>query len=153
MSEDSATIPTNYMALLRKRAVTYLEKWIGHFYLFGGDDPSGFDCSGLIVEVLQSVGMIRHKSDYTADGLWHIFKRREVKGGGRNGCLIFWFNNTQEKAIHVEMLVDNYHSIGASGGGRKTRTIADAIKHNAFVKMRPKIYRGLNFKVCDPFKR
>ena len=137
---------------LRTKAVFYLEKWIGHFYLWAGDDPSGFDCSGLILEVLQSVGLIKHGEDMTADALYRKFKDSERKKGG-TGYLVFWFTPYKDKAIHVEMMVDEYHTVGASGGGSKTKTIADAIKHNAFVKMRPVYYRGLNFKICDPFAK
>ena len=133
----------------RRRAVIYLQKWIGHFYLWAGDDPSGFDCSGLIVEVLKSVGLIRPNIDMTANNLYFWFKE-EFPAIPKAGNLVFWFNGN--KAIHVEMMVDNDHVIGASGGGSKTKTISDAIKHNAFVKMRPLNYRGLNYKICDPFK-
>ena len=139
-----------YYSQLRERAISYLEKWIGHFYLWRGDDPKGFDCSGLIVEVLQAVGLISHKSDYTANGLYGMFKDRK-RGHGYKGCLVFWMNSTQDRMIHVEMMVDNYHVVGASGGGSRTKTIADAIRDNAFVKMRPLGYRGLNYKICDPF--
>ena len=135
---------------LRDCATNYLQKWIGHFYLWSGDDPSGFDCSGLIVEVLQSVGLLKHKSDYSADMLYNKFKDRS-REQGHKGYLVFWLNNTQEKAIHIEMMVDEHHTIGASGGGSRTKTIADAIRDNAFVKMRPLGYRGLNYKICDPF--
>jgi len=136
----------------RRRAVIYLQKWIGHFYLWGGDDPSGFDCSGLILEVLKSVGLIRPNVDMTADNLYKwCYGYRTLKPGP--GKLVFWFTNTglSDKAIHVEMMIDNYHTVGASGGGSAIVTIQDAIKHNAFVKMRPLNYRGMNYKICDPF--
>lgn len=137
---------------LRDLAVEYLKKWIGHFYLWGGDDPSGFDCSGLIVEVLKAVGMIGHKVDFTADQLFRIFEKNKqtIK---QEGCLVFWFDSIRSRAIHVEMMIDEFHTIGASGGGSKTITIQDAIKHNAFVKMRPIIYRGSNYVICDPFAK
>lgn len=139
-----------YYSRLRDRAVSYLEKWIGHFYLWAGDDPSGFDCSGLIVEVLQAVGLLFHKSDYSAHALYGIFKDRK-RAQGYKGCLVFWPNNTQERIIHIEMLVDDFHTVGASGGGSRTKTIADAVRDNAFVKMRPITYRGLSYRICDPF--
>lgn len=132
----------------RRRAIIYLQKWIGHFYLWGGDDPSGFDCSGLILEVLKAVGLIRPEIDMTADSLYRLFKSKLTSKPG-SGKLVFWFKNT--KAIHIEMMIDKDHTVGASGGGSATVTISDAIKHNAFVKMRPLNYRGLNYKICDPF--
>ena len=33
-------------------------KYIGKFYKWGGDDPSGFDCSGFVIEILKSVGIL-----------------------------------------------------------------------------------------------
>ena len=132
----------------RRRAVVYLQKWIGHFYLWGGDDPSGFDCSGLILEVLKSVGLTRPNLDMTASNLYWLFNKPQKSKPG-SGKLVFWFR--EAKVIHVEMMIDNSHVVGASGGGSATKTIADAVKHNAFVKMRPLNYRGTNFKICDPF--
>ena len=133
---------------IRGQAVRYLQKWIGHFYLWGGDDPSGFDCSGLILEVLKSIGLVRAKIDMTADGIFNLFKKNLTEEPG-SGKLVFWFSG--DRAIHVEMMIDEYHTVGASGGGSATKTIADAVKHNAFVKMRPLKYRGSKYKICDPF--
>ena len=90
----------------------------------------------------------------TADNLYRWFnENRTLKPGP--GKLVFWFSRDprSNKAIHVEMMIDNYHTVGASGGGSATKTISDAIKHNAFVKMRPLNYRGTNFKICDPFAK
>ena len=43
---------------LRTSAVDYIKRFIGRPYSWGGDDPmSGFDCSGLIHETLQAVGL------------------------------------------------------------------------------------------------
>jgi hypothetical protein len=39
--------------------------------------------------------------------------------------------------VHVEICLSEELSIGASGGGSKTKTIKDAIKQNAFIKIRP----------------
>jgi len=138
-------------AALRERAAWYATQFIGTPYVWGGDDPmAGFDCSGLAVEVLQAVGRLAHGRDYTANDLFSIFKLFEVSQG-YSGCLVFWFND-QGKAIHVEIMIDNDHVVGASGGGSSTQTLADAIRQNAFVKMRPIRYRGSNYKIIDPFK-
>ncbi len=61
---------------LRAAAVSYAQRFIGLPYLWGGDDPiAGFDCSGLIVDVLQAVGLLAHKSDYSAAALYEQFKK------------------------------------------------------------------------------
>ncbi len=140
-------MPTR-MEELRTRAVWYLAQWIGTFYLWGGNDPSGFDCSGLSIEVLQGVGILPHGYDGTAHDLYLRFKHLKTEDP-KPGCLVFWFRDG--RARHVEMMLDEYHMIGASGGGRTTTTVAEAIRQDAFVKMRPVTYRGPQYKIVDPF--
>lgn len=135
-------------AYLRSTAVDYLKRFIGLPYIWAGDDPiRGFDCSGLMVEVLQSVGLIPHKSDFSAAGLYDRFRDGAV-AQGYAGCLVFWL--TGQTPTHVEMMIDNLHTVGASGGGSATLTETDAIRANAFVKMRPIGYRGDTYLVVDP---
>jgi len=94
--------------------------------------------------------LVKHNIDVTANYLYLTFQKQKKDKGGM-GCLVFWFRD--DTAIHVEMMIDEYHVVGASGGGSKTKTIADAIKHNAFVKMRPISYRKGIIKIIDPFKK
>lgn len=135
---------------LRSKAVEYAWTFLGLPYIWGGDDPvRGFDCSGLVVEVLQAVGLIPHRSDFTAGGLYDRFSKHAVDKGYA-GCLVLWFDQAGT-ASHIELMADDYHTIGASGGGSATTTAQAAIDQNAFVKMRPLGYRGPNYKIVDPF--
>ena len=136
---------------LRSAAVEYAKHFIGLPYQWGGDDPIlGFDCSGLIVEILQSVGLLPHASDATANALYLRFRAHELERG-YGGCLVFWFN-AAGLATHVELMIDDYHTIGASGGGSSTTSASAAAAQNAFIKQRPIGYRGRSFKIVDPFK-
>ena len=136
---------------LRASAVRYLWSFLGLPYRWGGDDPvHGFDCSGLIVEVLQGVGLLPHGSDFTANGLFLRWKDNVVDKGYA-GCICLWFNQAG-LATHVEMMADDIHTIGASGGGSATTSTEAAATQNAFVKQRPLGYRGQNYKLIDPFK-
>lgn len=133
------------------------------------------DCSGLCVETLQGVGLLKHGRDYTADGLWRKFQRFEIPDKkGEAGCLAFWFKDG--RAIHVEMMIDEFHTVGASGGGRPRMDYEEIIdqyphlakfpkwyvktlmmreearRRTAFVKMRPVTYRGNDYAIADPFK-
>jgi hypothetical protein len=111
----------------------------------------GFDCSGLVCEVLQSVGIIKHGSDYTADSLFYFFKKKLV-AEPKEGCLVFWGS---PRKTHIEMVVfknDNLTQlIGASGGGSKTVDLKSAQAHNAYIKIRPLDQKPGWTAIVDPF--
>lgn len=136
-------------------AANHIKLWLGIPYKWGGDDFSGFDCSGIIHEVLQAYGVEKRGFDSTAHDLYLIHKDNKIELQWRShpGCLVFWFNNG--KAIHVEMVVevvsDHIFVIGASGGGRDTKTKDKAIERNAYIKQNKINYRGDNYKIVDPF--
>ena len=136
-------------AYLRNKAVEYAWVWIGTPYKYGGDDFSSFDCSGFIHEFLQSVGLEKHGFDSRACDLFERFKENEV-ARGYAGCLVFWFTSTL--ATHVMLMIDDMLCMGAAGGGSSTLTETDAIKQNAYIKIRPVNYRGQGYVIVDPFK-
>jgi cell wall-associated NlpC family hydrolase len=126
--------------------------FIGKWYKWGGDDPAGFDCSGLMVEVLKSIGLMRRKEDLNARGLRSRFEAQTVPAA-RAGCLVFFATGSDPKAItHVELAINEELCIGASGGGSKTLTEADASAQNAYIKVRPIARDGAPVvAIVDPF--
>jgi len=124
---------------LRGAMLQYAIQFLGKFYKWGGDDPSGFDCSGFVIELIKAVGALPRRADYTADGLMNLMIGCKVNNPSL-GCLVFYVNDNG-RAYHVEFCATELLSIGASGGGSNTRTIQDAINQNAFIKVRP-IKRG-----------
>jgi len=121
--------------------------YLGRPYIWGGDDPiRGFDCSGFVIECLKSAGILPRSGDWTAAGLATMFPVSPYPDRGR---LVFWAN---PKIIHVELCIDARFSIGASGGGARTLTEADAIRQNAYIKIRPFGSRPGIFGFADPFE-
>ena len=134
---------------LREVAVRVAWASYGKPYIWGGDDAiAGFDFSGFVIEILQSVGILP-RGDWTAAGLWNRFLPLRVDEA-LPGCLVFWKAGSG-RIRHVEFCIGNELSIGASGGGSGTRTEEDAIRHNAFVKVRPIEGRGQVAGFADPF--
>lgn len=120
-------------------AIDIAMRYQGTWYSWGGDDPQGFDCSGLCIEVLKSVGLLPRSGDWRAVDLYARFQEHTTQAA-TPGCLAFWGSSTA-KIIHVELVVaaigHDVFTIGASGGGSKTLTKEIAMKQNAFVKVRP----------------
>lgn len=134
----------------RSTALAVAKAFLGTPYIWGGDDPSGFDCSGFVIEVLKSVGVLPRNGDWTADRLYMDQFRGLDISAPVCGALVFWFNNDL-KAVHVEICLDTVLAIGASGGGSGTRTPADAWKQNAYIKIRPIASRPGHRRYVDPF--
>lgn len=135
----------------REIALQYAWKFVNVPYRWGGDDFSGIDCSGLVIEVLQAVGILPERYDATARDLFIWFSKNRVDFP-HIGCLVF-YGESAKKITHVEICVNSRFSIGATGGSRRVITEADAIRYNAFVKVRP-IYKPDRNIVgfVDPFK-
>lgn len=126
-------------------------KMYGLPYVWGGDDPiQGFDCSGLVIEILKSVGVLPDRGDWTANMLYQRFRNHE-QDVPCQGCLVFW--GTEERKTHVEYCISQDYTMGASGGGSHTMTRADAIKQNAYIKVRPISTRKGRMWFVDPFKQ
>ena len=133
---------------MRYRTVWIAKHYLGTFYSWGGDDPDGFDCSGFVIECLKSVGILPRKFDTTAAGLFNMFSKTTIP---EEGVLAFWGDEVGN-VRHVEMCIDDRLCIGASGGNSKTITKADAIRDNAFVKIRPIARERPFIGFADPFK-
>ena len=119
----------------RKWIVQTALAYLGAPYVWGGEDPSGFDCSGFVLECLKSAGVIGEHEDYTADSLMRMFASHSVKEPSE-GALLFTLDD-KGRATHVVICLDQYFQIGANGGTSKTTDPRAAWQDNAYVKIRP----------------
>ncbi len=134
--------------------IRYAWSFLGTYYSWGGDDPSGFDCSGYVIECLQAVGKFPHGHDAPAHGLMTRYTSAGMRVDGPDrGRLVFW--NTDPfpngRTTHVEICMNDELAIGAKGGGSNCRTKEDAIAMNAFIKVRPISDRGMYLIYVDVF--
>lgn len=130
----------------RKRNLATQVAWsfLGTFYKWGGDDPSAFDCSGFAIEILKTVGIFPRGHDAKAS---ELSKKYKPVYKPYKGCLVFYDIPIQ----HVEFCLDGEFAIGASGGGSNTLTPADAIRDNAYIKIRPIKRERVISGYVDPF--
>lgn len=120
--------------------------YLGTPYRWGGDDPSGFDCSGFMIECLKTIGLMTEHDDATADDLWRRFQSSQIEMP-EPGALLFTLNKSG-RATHVVLCLDDYFQIGASGGDSGTTDRVSAWRDNAYVRIRPISFNKAGQRIC-----
>ena len=144
--------------ILAKRLTDYAKCFMGTVYRYGtdkgrGDDPvRGFDCSGLVSEILRSVGILGNRDRLSAQMLFdHLKGKKPVYDpAGRSpkrGMLVFYGKDA--KATHVAIAINDSQVIEAGGGSSETLDTDTASIRNAFVRIRPWNYRSDILSILD----
>ena len=129
--------------------ILYAMAYVGKPYRWGGDDPlAGLDCSGFVLELLKSVGVVVGKYDASSQQIYNDFKSLE-KEKADFGCLLF-FGKSKTEISHITFALNDRLMIEAGGGDSTTTTLDQAIKQNAFVKVRPIASRNNLVAVVEP---
>ena len=116
------------------KIVDIAKLYIGFPYLWGGQSPlNGFDCSGLVVEVLKSVGLISDTADFTAQQFYYIFKHVNAPSKGYLVC----YGSSPSNVTHIGICIDEELMIESAPGGSKVDSIKSAIKTDSRVRIRP----------------
>lgn len=114
----------------------YAKKLIGAPYIWGGQSPGGFDCSGLVIEILMGAHILPHGYDATAQGLWNDFHDDWPSIlHPLPGALVF-YGRAIHDITHVGFAIDGYRMIEAGGGGSMMKTPQQAWDKGAFVRLR-----------------
>ena len=115
----------------------YALRFVGLPYIWGGDDPMrGFDCSGLVQELLRAFGAHpNYNDDMTAQGLYDALMKSGQYNVTLPGALAFYGKNFRAIS-HVAMIIYPDIIIEAGSGGSATKTVQDAIDQNAYIRIR-----------------
>lgn len=118
-----------------KTLIEYALKIVGTPYLWGGAGPDGYDCSGLVQEILASVGA-HPPVDSTAQGIYAYYREKgEILKRPTMGALVF-YGKTTKSITHIAFAIDEFRIVEAGGGGHRIKTVADAYRSHAFVRIR-----------------
>ncbi len=133
--------------------LAYANQLVGVNYKWGGNNPiEGFDCSGLVMELLKSTGEPLPASDMTAQQLFDHYQTHGEWNRIQAGSLV-WYGESVTKITHVAMLLDDTRVIEAAGGSQTTLDRNDAAVKNAFVRVRPIDYRKDRVAIIRPHYR
>jgi cell wall-associated NlpC family hydrolase len=96
---------------IQQQIVEYGSKFLGVKYVWGGESPSGFDCSGFVLYVFKHFGItLPHRADLQAQKGTYV-KREDLKVGD---AIFFDTNGGRDFINHVGIYVGNNKFIHAS---------------------------------------
>ena len=99
------------------KAIVYALEMLGKRYMYAGDTPAGFDCSGLVKYSYGRAGIALPRDTQSQRRLSVLVSMRSL----REGDLLF-FDQEGKKTSHVGMYIGNGRFIHAPSSGGKVRT-------------------------------
>jgi cell wall-associated NlpC family hydrolase len=119
------------------KIVTYAKKYIGTRYIYGGESPKGFDCSGFTQYVYKNMGttLNRTAADQATQGT--KVKKADLEPGD---LIFFDTNGGHNRVNHVGIYVGGGRFIHASSGRTTKRVtisdLTDGFYANAYMTAR-----------------
>ena len=116
----------------------YAMKLVGLPYRWGGDDLiDGLDCSGLVIELLQSQGVLPGGYDASAKALFTELQRLGAQSHKPEFGVVSFFGSSVGTISHVSFCMSSSLMLEAGGGGSTTTSRELASEQNAYVRIRP----------------
>jgi cell wall-associated NlpC family hydrolase len=112
-------------------AVSAARSVIGTPYAYGGSQPGGFDCSGLVVYAFQKAGISLPRTSFAQFGAGSAVDRANIQAGD----LVF-FNANGPGASHVGIATSNSTVISATTHGVMEHAISDSYWGSHYVGAR-----------------
>jgi cell wall-associated NlpC family hydrolase len=99
------------------KAIVYAKQMLGKPYMYAGETPAGFDCSGLVKYSYGRAGISMPRDTQSQHRMSVLVSMRSL----REGDLLF-FDQEGRKKSHVGMYLGNGRFIHAPSSGGKVRT-------------------------------
>ena len=114
MPEQTSVRASNEVA---SKAIVYAKQMLGKPYMYAGETPAGFDCSGLVKYSYGRAGIALPRDTKAQRRTSVLVSMRSL----REGDLLF-FDQEGTKTSHVGMYLGNGRFIHAPSSGGKVRT-------------------------------
>ena len=149
-SSETTTMPVYSLqdSLSLKSALrSWAVKYIGTPYVWGGETPRGFDCSGYTKYVFEKSGLSINRSVLNQMGEGIVIKREDLQFGD----LVFFSNTTDRGfASHVGMYIGNGLMIHSANGGVATVPLSNFYWDAHYQCARRILITGLQDSVAQP---
>lgn len=125
-------------------------QFVGVPYKWAGNNPmEGFDCSGLVCELLRTEGIISRNQDLSSIGLYNYlrYNKKWIETHFPSPGDVVFYGSDVKKIRHTAYALSNPTCIEAGGGDINTKDLSAAIKANACTRVRPINHRK-DFLVC-----
>jgi len=94
---------------------------IGRPYRYGGTDPAGFDCSGLVQYSYRAAGLSVPRS---TSELRHAGRRIHLRDARPGDVLLYQFSDRAHASMHVAIYLGDGKMVHAPASGGQVETIA-----------------------------
>jgi len=110
----------------------------------------GLDCSGVVCELLQSLGMVKNREEWNAQMLYNGFKKNSATASAPVFGSLCFYGRDLNAVTHVSFGLNSTQIIEAGGGTAATLNMHVAEDMNAYVKIRPYKHRKDFLTILNP---